>query len=394
MNTKNFIAAVFLVLTAPSFAGARQLDFDGANPAAKAAMADLAREAGALVAQAPAPEAAAAQENGLDGVDPRRYMQDDYYRNVQNLERARRDARLGRAASRGTGQLRIVNLGEDFRAFLAEAENAGPEVQLAAWLKLEAKFPAGMANSIFRTDDQGLEAARRKFLPWYMTKLPSYKDGMLKLFEAGPARIEAAFANFKTVFPDYSPDITVYLLPSFFTFNACAWPGNIAFGPDMMLALGETEKSFSLTTAHEAFHTYSFSKIPGEAKTMATPLWLEGSATYASGLLTAGATESEALLDPVMAGRCADPAFVKDLAARYRPLLAKPRDGEEAAAIRAAWFQYYKSTPENPSRAGYCLGLQVFKRLAASHDLSTMMTWPEPEFSKIIDSTLAQITAE
>jgi hypothetical protein len=337
----------------------------------------------------PLPNASA--QEALDsslGIDPVRYIQDDFYRNVKDLEYRAKQTKSDRGRTPGSGSIKIINLGEDLKVFLAKAENADPDTQLAAWNELHTKYPA-MISDADSTDPE-----KKKALEYFMWMMPKIKDRMFRLFDAGPGIIEKAFTRFKEAFPDYSEDITVYLLPSSFTFDACAWPGAIAFGPDTMVALGETENSFSLTTAHEVFHTYSFSKIPGEMNTFAGPLWLEGSATYVSGFLNPGATETEMLLDQKLGLRCSDPAYVKNLAARYRPILPKSGKGEEAKAIRADWYQYHNnSAPETPSRSAYCLGLRVFRKLAATNDISLMMTWPEPKFSQAIDESLAELSA-
>lgn len=328
--------------------------------------------------------------------DPVLYVQDDFYRNVINPEVGSGLNKWDKSGSNpalGSGSIKVVNFGNAFRVFLAKAENADQETQLAAWKELEANIPPRLVKAIFRANPEGLETARKKALLHFMAAMPRVRGKMLRLFDAGPAVIKTAFARFKEAFPDYSDDITVYIVPSMFRFNACAMPGLIAFGPDVMASMGESEESFAMATTHEVFHTYSFSKIPAYPNTFAGPLWLEGSATYVSGFLNPEATEADMLLDPVLAGRCADPDFVKDLAAQYRPILARFRKGADAEAIYAAWYMYYKSTPENPSRRGYCLGLQVFKKLAAAHDISLMMTWPEPELSKALDETLAEIAA-
>lgn len=331
-----------------------------------------------------------------DNLDPVLYIQDDFYRNVKDLELSSTRVKSDRSRARGSGSIKIVSLGEDFKVFLAKAENADPDTQFAAWNELEVKYPPNLVNFIFGADPQGLEAAKRKRLSQFMANLPRRKDKMLRLFDSGPAAIENAFVRFKETFSDYSSDITAYILP-LSNFDACAWPGSIAFGAEVLSGQNDGqndgEKAFTITTTHEVMHTYFYSKTPGELKTFASPLWSEGSAVYVSGRLNPGATGTDMLVDPILAERCTDPAFVKDLAVRYRSIMPKSAKGPEADAIRSAWFKYYKSTPENPSRSAYCLGLQVFNKLAVVNSISFMMTWPETEFSKVMDETLAEIAA-
>lgn len=335
----------------------------------------------------------ASSQDVPENLDPVLYIQDDFYRNVKDLELNAARVKAGQRRERGSGSIKIVSLGEEFKAFLAKAENADPEVQFAAWNELEANYPPNLINFIFGAEAQDLEAAKRKRLARFMANLPRRKEKMLRLFDSGPEAIAGAFSRFKEAFPDYSPDITAYILP-LTSFDACAWPGSMAFGAEVLASRDEGEKAFTISTTHEVTHTYSFSKIPGNLSTFASPLWLEGSAVYVSGRLNPGATGTDILGDPILADRCTDPAFVRDLAVRYRTLMPKSTSDPEAEAIRAAWFEYYKSTPENPSRGAYCLGLQVFKELAAANSISLMMTWPEPEFSKVMDGTLAEIAAD
>ena len=329
------------------------------------------------------------------GSDQILYLQNDFYRNVTNRKSVSGHNKSLLERAPGSGSVKIVDLGDDFRAFLTEAENADPETQFAAWNTLEAKYPPHLLKTIFHTDAQGLEAAKKKKLARFMADLPEVKDKTLRLFDAGPAAIKNTFVRFKNAFPDYSENISIYILPSLFTFNAIAWPGAIAFGPDFMVRVGETEEDFPVITSHELFHTYSYSKIPGELKTLAAALWLEGSATYVSGFINPGTSEAAALMDPVLALRCSDPDYVKALAAQYRPLMAKTEEDPEAESLYKTWYQYSNDgTPENPSRKGYCLGLHVFRRLSSKYPIETMMTWPETEFSKAMDATLAEMSAD
>ncbi|OGS08773.1 MAG: hypothetical protein A2270_06225 [Elusimicrobia bacterium RIFOXYA12_FULL_51_18] len=322
----------------------------------------------------------------------------DFYRDSKNAMLNYSLPEPGPERAAPSGSIKIISYGDDFRIFLAKAENADRETQVNAWIELSNKLPPGLGNSIFHTNSQGLEAAVKEALPGYMSKMPEIREETLYLFDVGPTAIQNTYYRFRKVFSDFTEGATAYIFPSMFRRGISAAPTEkaILFGPDTMVSMGLTEKAFTIGTAHELFHNYEYFASSGKKmNTFAAALWSDGAANYVSGLINPEASQADILLDSVLSERCSDAAFVKDLARRYRSILDKSFREADNAAINEEWFgSTGVSTLQNPTRKAYCLGLQVIKKLVPAYNIPVMLTWPEPKLVKIMDKTLAEMSAD
>ncbi len=151
--------------------------------------------------------------------------------------------------------------------------------------------------------------------------------------------------------------------------------------------------SLRVFLSHELFHRYhyevgGFSDDPADRQAIWRALWAEGLATYASKVLTPGASTSEALMLP------------KDLEAR-----AAPMTGQIAAALLAAsdridadvFRTYFTSGGAEvtqrglPWRSGYYIGYLVAERLAHRFSLAQLAHLRNGEAHRLVLETLRQL---
>lgn len=274
---------------------------------------------------------------------------------------------------------RIVNLGSDFDQFLRNTAHASQEEVEAEWERFEAKHQSIYDKHVYRKGDTDWELRLRKKRDLFFHGLPQLKDDMQTLFASAEKIVIEKEAAFRVLFSDLSPDIPVYFLPSLLSFN-----GKVGFlsefgrsgllmGVDFIV---QRKDDMDVLFSHEFFHAYHGDKIVGSVgKTMATPLWQEGFATYISGVLNPDRDDDVLLMDSVLGRECKKPAFVQDLARQYLAILQT--DGQ---TTYNDWFLL--NGPTQPTRRAYCLGLHALRNLAKIYPLTEMVTWDEDRFSK------------
>jgi hypothetical protein len=290
----------------------------------------------------------------------------------------------------------IINLQSEFLEFTSASLNASPEQLLAAWNTFEAKHQDLYDMFIFPRDNPDWEARRTGKLKRFFSMLPGLQPRMEYLFSGADAAIEKGVRAFYETFPDFSSDISVYVMPSVFSFNGSVQRANgelvFLYGVDLSAYLNSDNDDIRILIAHELSHVYHFAHMPSHDGTLASSLWTEGMATFTSGIVASDFLDARLLMEPNIGKRCEDDGYVASLAQEYILILDIRNDDPRVDSLFNGWFSYrFDGTLDDPGRKGYCLGLHVLKRLSKKYTVNQMMTWDEKMYLEQVRATLMAI---
>lgn len=194
-------------------------------------------------------------------------------------------------------------------------------------------------------------------------------------------RVSAAFPNayarhveaFRAHFPTFAPaGAPVYAMPSLFGFDGHLqrWRGQIPLfmGLDGIVRYHGSDPKLSVLLDHESFHLLQNIGSPSllaEPAPLWMTLWLEGGATYASGVLNPTASRTQVLLDDAELAalpRTAVPQLAKDFLSRFE----STADADSERYFSASW------RGETPARSGYLLGLCAFELIGRDLDVARL----------------------
>jgi hypothetical protein len=284
----------------------------------------------------------------------------------------------------------VYNTAADFGAVAKAVEAAPTDAEKrAVWDAFQRKH-AGLYEGFILKDVPAEERERR--ITAFLAALPELLPKTRALFAQMDAAISEHHRRFLQTLPGGLPPFEVHVAPSLLSFNARVGmlDGRLVFvlGPDRMAQLDD---DLGVLFAHELFHLYHLGRSPSlqdPPMTMATPLFLEGLATHVSAVLNPG-REHKAMMDAALTARCEDPAYVKDLAARFPAETELSEKTENARELYREWFSA-RGAPE-PKRPGYCLGWQIVRRLAATVELSEMSGWSKAEVHARVSAALKDL---
>jgi hypothetical protein len=191
------------------------------------------------------------------------------------------------------------------------------------------------------------------------------------------ARLPDFLKDFRSTFPDFDCNFTIYMMPSFGAFDGAgrfvAGKPAMVLGVDTIAAYEKPEQ-LKVFIDHEIFHRYhfraaGFSDDEGAAAPIWKALWAEGLATYVSATMNPQRPLADALLLP------------RDLEERALPQTATIATGLRAnldqtdAAVYGKYFEYGNPSAKAaglPWRSGYYVGYLVAKRLARGMTLPAL----------------------
>lgn len=178
-------------------------------------------------------------------------------------------------------------------------------------------------------------------------------------------------ANIAKQLPDLSPDgIIVYFLPSFNHFigqtRQLGDKTGVLFGVDKIVQYEGVNANVGVNIAHELFHVYQGETHPELNGNDTPPLWLlvwiEGSAAYASQVLTPGATMHDALAGTDLADAKQD--TVKGLACGIKANWSSHDEKDDDLYIDTG------NHPQGlPAHGGYLIGYLVTQDLAKTQSI-------------------------
>ncbi len=219
-----------------------------------------------------------------------------------------------------------------------------------------------------------------------------------ELMRALRADVDAAALAFGR-FADFRCDFPVYLMDALGQLDGAgrvvAGRRALVLGIDTLL---QERASISLPVfvTHELFHRYhyqaaGFSDDLAERQPIWKTLWAEGLATYASQVLTKGATRRDALMLP------------PDLEQRAKPMLPMlaaqllEHLDQTDADVFTTYFTYGNETVARrglPWRSGYYVGYRVAAQLALRHPIQELAHLKGDPLHAEIEAALRQLAVQ
>jgi hypothetical protein len=280
-------------------------------------------------------------------------------------------------------EVQVINTGKDFQIFWQSAEGKTFEEQEKLWTVFENKYREIYDTIVFDKSNPNWQNKRIDRLKWLFSRLPHIASNMNELFEHAEEISLRQAVRFKETFPDLHDGTPVVFLPGL-TFDGKAQylPSfgrtTLLIGVDLVADINE---SLDLLFSHEFFHIYHLELLKNKIiwQTFSTPLWIEGFATYASGILNPGSTVEKLLMNEKLSIECNNQksiqAWSKDYLSFYdnRSIDMNTRNN-----LYKDWF--LGSGESNPKRRGYCLGFRVIQNIASQNSIQDMVRWDEPTF--------------
>ncbi|MDB5218298.1 MAG: hypothetical protein JWO86_6225 [Myxococcaceae bacterium] len=278
---------------------------------------------------------------------------------------------------------RVIDLMPELFAYCDEAKGLSAADARALFVRRIVGPHADVyAPRVLRLPSDQADALDRRLDVWLPT-VPALVDGMRRIHDTFVAELDVSTARFIEAFPDFAWSGDLYLIPSLDSFNGAArlvgGRPALLFGLDV-IAKSQPNAKLSVLMHHELFHFYQDSTTDF----VASSLWIEGLATYASLTLDSHATADDALPfshihrrdDPqldapsrrVMLSR-EMPARVSTLGPRLLASLRSTADDDYAD------FFLGRATPRmdgQPVRSGYWFGLELARRIARGKDLRAL----------------------
>ena len=265
--------------------------------------------------------------------------------------------------------MEVQNLATAFVTFWDQTKDLSADARVAAFKRdVETRFPAFYGIARFGKNvtqvkrDAQIQRAIEKFGPVRET----FVAKMLN-FET---LLQTNLLSFRQTFPDFQPDVSVYLLHSLGEMDGgtrtLEGKQYLIFGIDGMVQYHQPSSDESAFFHHELFHVLH-APLFGACDEIWCALWSEGLAVHVAKTLNPHATEDELLL-------AFPPDLVINTEARRRDALIHLKgvlsstDGDVHGGI----FQLRGDTTGLPARRGYVLGLWVAQELAKAHTLQAL----------------------
>lgn len=260
---------------------------------------------------------------------------------------------------------KIVNLGEPLARYVKESSNLDADAKVRLFQKIVVKPQEAAFNKlVFRGEPS------TKYLQGSLPKAETtFPAGVTLAKEFGPL-IASTLAEYKKSFPDADYGYTVLLLPSF-TFDGRADELDdgtiiVAFGLDRLSRY--KKEDLKIVVAHEMFHALQMQTFKAKTKksmlltTVWHEVWVEGLATYASGVIT-GLKSANGVLGKKNIDGCK-----ADLPKEKATLLANfDKKTADVAELMDRWFGGHQFA--------YCLGYVAIQEIAKGQSLATLLNW-------------------
>ena len=290
-----------------------------------------------------------------------------------------------------------------FTAFWSAAERQPFLQQEAAWNRDIEAPRRDIYDAVVweKQHDQYWQARRQLWLRARFARYPELAAGIPTEVRALQDAIAKQSARFKTLFPDADPHppVTILLAPNFDAKSGVLRNGKpvLAFAADSLLL---EHAQLDIVVPHELFHLYhaQHARIRNDGvmsdAELTLPLFEEGLATYVSGELAPGHTDSELLLQDDLGNLPSEklPAIARRFLGDAR---AKAIDVQHPEVF-ARWFHAAARPyqPDLPNRTGYWLGLQLIRYLRRGHSLAEIAAWSPAEAQAHTLEALRQVAGK
>lgn len=306
-------------------------------------------------------------------------------------------------------QLEVVDALPAFFAFWEHAHAKPLDAQVAAFRdQVVMAYPSVYRANVLGLPDADADAALDARLRTWLPTVPRLIAGMRDLRARFTSDVDAAVGRFRAALPDFGWRGRVYLFASVDSMNGAVREVDgetaVVFGADV-IARDTGSMPLPVLFAHELFHVYHAQVLAPdpEARHVYDALWGEGLATYASQLLTPGASDDHVLPmshrhDP--ANPALDHAERRVQLAQVMPGLAPTLGAglrgvldSEANADYATYFlgRAHPNLGEQPVRSGYWFGLQLARALGRRQDLATLARRPVRDLRADLETELTRL---
>jgi hypothetical protein len=260
---------------------------------------------------------------------------------------------------------KIVNLGEALGSYLAQSSKLGPASKRELFEKILVKSEQAAFEALVFRGEKSAEFLKRE-LP---KAEASFSAAVVLATDFQPI-IDATLAQYQKQFPKADYGYTLLLMPSF-VFDGKAdelKDGTIvvSFGLDRLSRY--KREDLKIVVAHEMFHALqmqNIKKATGKSMTLTDvwhEVWIEGLATYASGVITGQKTVSDVLGNKNIEG------CQKDLESETPKLLASfDKKTSEVPDQMDRWFGGHQFA--------YCMGYLAIQKIAEGYTLADLLQW-------------------
>lgn len=223
----------------------------------------------------------------------------------------------------------------------------------------------------------------------YLRNLEPHLPRMRALSDELEQNLAAYETSFVRQMPGFDAGrIVIYFMPSFLHFEGqthdLGTKTGVLFGLDRMAL--DPDSNPGVVVAHELYHIYQFEMHPGASTSDVTlweAVWGEGSAAYASQILTPGATKTEAL------GRKLADASTDNIRALSCAIQSKwdSRDGNDFNE----YFDASQSPKGLPPMGGYLVGYLVAQDLGKTRTVADLAKMQVTELEPLMRSRVAAL---
>ncbi|MDG2532637.1 hypothetical protein P6144_03180 [Sphingomonas sp. HITSZ_GF] len=271
-----------------------------------------------------------------------------------------------------------------FDGFATSTATMPPAERVKAFrAKFDALVP-GFYEPRFGATEAQYDARVQKALEGY----PAERDKFLDAAKRFQASYATASARFRTFFPDYAPDMPVYLLHSLGEMDGGTRDlrGRIAavFGADMIARIHDPA-SIGPFLDHEMFHFHHAKFFP-DCPALWCSLWQEGLAVYVAARMNPGTDDRALLL-----------TFPRPIRPEVEPRLAEAMcfvRGKLASTDEDDYATFFFGRGSEaqggwPPRFGYYLGYVLAKQLGDSLSLDALAKLPPEQVKAKLEAALA-----
>ena len=288
-------------------------------------------------------------------------------------------------------QVKADNYADDFLAFWESTASLSTADRVKAFKTQVAVLQPsfyGVARYDGRVTEEQHDAAIAKAIDGFAAIRPEYV-AEVKTFDTD---LNRNIATFKKAFPDFEPNIHIYLLHSLGemdggTRDLDGGPALI-FGADVMARIHKGWHNESAFFHHELFHVYHKAYL-GKCEAIWCGLWMEGLAIHVSEVLNPDATNAELLLDRPLG---LVPRTQQALTASLEDL-AKALDSEDDDV----YADLFNGGPEKtalPRRRGYYLGLLVAREISKTHSIQSLAKMSASEARPLVVKAVNDLLIE
>ena len=271
-----------------------------------------------------------------------------------------------------------------FDAFATSTATMPPAERVKAFRDKFDRLVPGFYEPRFGATEAQYDARVQKALEGY----PATRDKFLATARSFASAYAMASSRFRTFFPDYAPDMPVYLVHSLGEMDGGTRDlhGRIVaiFGADVIAKIHDPA-SIGPFLDHEMFHFHHARYFP-DCPALWCSLWQEGLAVYVAARMNPGADDRALLL-----------TTPRPIRAEVEPRLAEAMcflRGKLASTDQDDYATFFfgnggKGQAGWPPRFGYYLGYVLAKQLGKGLSLDALARTTPPQVKERLDKALA-----